>query len=158
MTGTFGASLHFAIHLLALTIALGVGLGLLARMARDAGFKARATRLKWRDLTGLGTAYPVLARLSDANREVAGAYPGDRLDRQPVHTVYGGAQLFSGDLVARLGGAARRALEEKAAATALVRLDQISDELKKLILGQAELRLADRRAAKAATKIAGKKR
>jgi len=56
----------------------------------------------------------LLARLSEANREVAAAYPGDRLDRQPVHTVYGGAQLFSADVAARLGAAARRALEEYA--------------------------------------------
>ncbi len=56
----------------------------------------------------------LLARLSEANREVAAAYPGDRLDRQPVHTVYGGAQLFSADVSARLGAAALRALEEYA--------------------------------------------
>jgi citrate lyase beta subunit len=57
---------------------------------------------------------PLLARLSDANRKVAEAYPGDRLDRQPVHTVYGGAQLFSADLAAKLGAAARRSFEEYA--------------------------------------------
>jgi ATP-binding cassette subfamily B protein len=34
-------------------------------MARDAGFKAQVTRLSWKGLAGLGTAYPVLARLSD---------------------------------------------------------------------------------------------
>jgi citrate lyase beta subunit len=60
----------------------------------------------------------LLARLSEANRKVAAAYPGDRLDRQPVHTVYGGAQLFSADVAARLGAAARRALEEYAPDTA----------------------------------------
>jgi ATP-binding cassette, subfamily B, bacterial HlyB/CyaB len=51
-----------------------VGLGLLARMARDAGFKARARRLKWRELTGLGTAYPVLARLSDGNTVIVSGH------------------------------------------------------------------------------------
>ena len=56
----------------------------------------------------------LLARLSDANRKVAEAYPGDRLDRQPVHTVYGGAQLFSADLSAKLGAAAVRTFEEYA--------------------------------------------
>ncbi len=57
---------------------------------------------------------PWMERLSAANREVARAYPGDRLDRQPVHTVYGGAQLFSADIAARLGAAAVRTFEEYA--------------------------------------------
>lgn len=56
----------------------------------------------------------VLARLSAANTEFASAYPGDPIDRQPVHTVYGGAQLFSHDIAQKLGGAARRALDEYA--------------------------------------------
>ena len=41
----------------------------------------------------------VLDRLTAATQRVSAAYPGDRLDRQPVHTVYGGAQLFSADVV-----------------------------------------------------------
>jgi hypothetical protein len=45
---------------------------------------------------------------------VAEAYPGDRADRQPVHTVYGGAHLFSADITAKLGAAALRALNEYA--------------------------------------------
>jgi citrate lyase beta subunit len=56
----------------------------------------------------------LLARLSEANQTVAAIYPGDRLDRQPVHTVYGGAQLFTADLTMKLGAAARRALEDYA--------------------------------------------
>jgi citrate lyase beta subunit len=56
----------------------------------------------------------LLARLTDANGKTAAAYPGDRLDRQPVHTVYGGAQLFSADVAAKLGAAAVRAFEENA--------------------------------------------
>ena len=56
----------------------------------------------------------ILARLSAANLEFAAAYPGDPIDRQPVHTVYGGAHLFSHDIAAKLGGAARRALAEYA--------------------------------------------
>jgi citrate lyase beta subunit len=58
--------------------------------------------------------HALLARLAEANRKVAAAYPGDRLDRQPVHTVYGGAQLFSADVAAKLGAAALRSLEEYA--------------------------------------------
>jgi len=58
--------------------------------------------------------HALLARLAEANRKVAAAYPGDRIDRQPVHTVYGGAQLFSADVAAKLGAAALRSLEEYA--------------------------------------------
>jgi len=53
-----------------------------------------------------------LKRLSAANRDFAAAYPGDPVARQPVHTVYGGAQLFAHDTAARLGAAALRALDE----------------------------------------------
>jgi len=53
----------------------------------------------------------LLARLTEANQAISAIYPGDRLDRQPVHTVYGGAQLFSADLTQKLGAAACRALE-----------------------------------------------
>ena len=53
-----------------------------------------------------------LARLTDANRTFAAAYPGDPIDRQPVHTVYGGAHLFSADVVARMSAGALRALDE----------------------------------------------
>lgn len=56
----------------------------------------------------------LLHRLSGANRRFAEAYPGDRADRQPVHTVYGGAHLFSADIAAKLGAAAQRALAEYA--------------------------------------------
>jgi len=53
-------------------------------------------------------------RLSQANRRIAETYPGERADRQPVHTVYGGAQLFSHDIARKLGAAAQRTLEEYA--------------------------------------------
>jgi citrate lyase beta subunit len=42
-------------------------------------------------------------RLDVAAAEVAAMYPGERPDRQPVHTVYGGAQLFRSDTAGRLG-------------------------------------------------------
>jgi citrate lyase beta subunit len=48
----------------------------------------------------------VLARLEEANRSFAQAYPGDRSDRQPVHTVYGGAHLFLAGVAQKLGGTA----------------------------------------------------
>ena len=46
--------------------------------------------------------------LSQANTTFNEIYPGDRSDRQPVHTLYGGANLFKFDAPIALG---RRALE-----------------------------------------------
>ncbi|HVR42028.1 MAG TPA: phosphoenolpyruvate kinase, partial [Thermoanaerobaculia bacterium] len=39
-------------------------------------------------------------------------FPGDRGERQPIHTVYGGAQLFKSDTTVKLGTLALRALKE----------------------------------------------
>ena len=33
--------------------------------------------------------------LKQANTTFNDIYPGDRIDRQPVHTLYGGANLFN---------------------------------------------------------------
>ena len=41
--------------------------------------------------------------LSQANRAFSALYPGDRPARQPVHTVYGGAQLYKAETTQRLG-------------------------------------------------------
>ena len=49
-----------------------------------------------------------------ASQEFARRYPGDVESRQPVHTVYGGAQLFKADGASKLGTLARRALDEYA--------------------------------------------
>ena len=46
--------------------------------------------------------------LKKANTEFQQIYPGDRSERQPVHTLYGGANLFKFDSAASLG---KRALE-----------------------------------------------
>lgn len=56
----------------------------------------------------------LLTRLSAANREFTAIYPGDSIQRQPVHTVYGGAHLFKADSVARLGALARQAMADYA--------------------------------------------
>ena len=53
------------------------------------------------------------ARL-DADEDAMAAFPGESGERQPVHTVYGGAQLFKADTAARLGGLALRSLERYA--------------------------------------------
>jgi citrate lyase beta subunit len=57
----------------------------------------------------------VLAELAEANRILARRSPGDSPRRQPVHTVYGGAQVFSSDTAPKLGVLARRSLADHAA-------------------------------------------
>ena len=54
------------------------------------------------------------AALREANLEFAAAHPGESPGRQPVHTVYGGAQLFKADSVPKLGGLALRAMDRYA--------------------------------------------
>ncbi len=54
------------------------------------------------------------AALRAENLAFTARYPGERPDRQPVHTVYGGAQLFKADSARRLGELARKALSEHA--------------------------------------------
>jgi len=60
-------------------------------------------------LTTLAASH--LAALSEANRAFTGIYPGDRPTRQPVHTVYGGAQLYKAETTARLGELALASFE-----------------------------------------------
>jgi citrate lyase beta subunit len=50
----------------------------------------------------------LFAELSEANNEFQKIYPGDRSERQPIHTVYGGANLFKSNSAKLLG---ERALE-----------------------------------------------
>ncbi len=45
----------------------------------------------------------ILADLSVANKAFQKIYPGDKPDRQPVHTVYGGADLFKANSSERMG-------------------------------------------------------
>ncbi len=49
--------------------------------------------------------------LSHANTQFNKIYPGDRSDRQPVHTLYGGANLFKFDAPIALGNRALEILE-----------------------------------------------
>lgn len=55
---------------------------------------------------------PLLSRLQQANNSFGEKYPGEIGGRQPVHTVYGGAHLFKSDSAQRLGGLARRSLDQ----------------------------------------------
>lgn len=57
---------------------------------------------------------PVLQDLRKTNVELARLYPGERGDRQPVHTVYGGAHLFRANSAEKLGALALAALDEYA--------------------------------------------
>jgi len=52
------------------------------------------------------TKSSVLEGLNKANSNFQVHYPGDRPDRQPVHTVYGGAQLFKADTIQKMAGSA----------------------------------------------------
>ncbi|NML67746.1 phosphoenolpyruvate kinase [Hymenobacter sp. RP-2-7] len=63
-----------------------------------------------RSLPDLDTS-ALLDQLGSANRRFQETYPGDRPDRQPVHTVYGGANLFRADTAARMGEIALRNLQ-----------------------------------------------
>jgi citrate lyase beta subunit len=48
----------------------------------------------------------VLDELGTFNHTYQNIYPGDKSDRQPVHTVYGGANLFKSDSIVKLGKSA----------------------------------------------------
>jgi citrate lyase beta subunit len=61
-------------------------------------------------MTILDEAAGVLETLGQANRAFAALYPGERAARQPVHTVYGGAQLYKAETTRRLGELALRSL------------------------------------------------
>jgi citrate lyase beta subunit len=51
-------------------------------------------------------------RLSGIATRVGAGFPGERPDRQPVHTVYGGAHLFSSRTAGRLGELSVAALQQ----------------------------------------------
>ena len=53
----------------------------------------------------------LLGQLQKANLKFQQIYPGDKPDRQPVHTVYGGANLFKSDTCIKMGGIALRNLQ-----------------------------------------------
>lgn len=58
------------------------------------------------------TLKALMEPLHPANAAFNTHYPGEPLGRQPVHTVYGGAQLFSFETAQKLGALAQRSLEE----------------------------------------------
>jgi hypothetical protein len=52
--------------------------------------------------------------IQSANALFAARYPGERAERQPVHTFYGGAHLFRSNTCAKLGQVALRSLDDHA--------------------------------------------
>ena len=67
-------------------------------------------------------------RLAAASNRISDQYPGEGPERQPVHTVYGGAHLFSADTASRLGELARdfaeRWLPDPEALAGIVGIDE----------------------------------
>ncbi|MFZ5894941.1 MAG: DUF6986 family protein [Myxococcota bacterium] len=59
----------------------------------------------------LSEAAEHLDALARANRRFSAIYPGDRPNRQPIHTVYGGAQLYKAESTKRLGELALASLD-----------------------------------------------
>src|SRR5512132_1630062 len=53
----------------------------------------------------------LFAELKKANLSFQKIYPGDKPDRQPVHTVYGGANLFKADTCVKMGEVALKNLQ-----------------------------------------------
>ncbi len=66
-----------------------------------------------------------------ANQQFLHQYPGGTHDRQPVHTVYGGAQIFSSDTAKKMSGVALKNLKEYApdAKTLMLALGEEKAEL-----------------------------
>src|SRR6476659_10717612 len=62
----------------------------------------------------MGALAEASAARREANRAFSASHPGESPGRQPVHTVYGGAQLFAADTVPKLGQIALRAMDEYA--------------------------------------------
>ena len=58
-----------------------------------------------------GDKKDLLKKLGKANLKFQKTYPGDKPDRQPVHTVYGGANLFKADTCKKMGEIALRNLQ-----------------------------------------------
>lgn len=56
----------------------------------------------------------ILERLKTANDEFNRQNPGDQGSRQPVHTVYGGAQLFKSDTVPKIAKLALKSFQKSA--------------------------------------------
>ena len=86
-------------------------------MARNRGARAlhgrpasAGRRPRWTP----GDLEAILGDLRTAHARVRAALPGDSAERQPVHTVYGGAHLFRADSAQKLGALALQSLDSYA--------------------------------------------
>src|SRR5581483_6246321 len=80
--------------------------------------------------------------LAEANQVFAVRYPGESGARQPVHSFYGGAQLFRADTARKLGTLALESLERYAPdAAALARVLDIDPELAERVYGPVREKL-----------------
>ncbi len=61
-----------------------------------------------------GATRDLLRPLGRAWKKHAASFPGEPEERQPVHSVYGGAHLFRADTARKLGGLALKAMRESA--------------------------------------------
>lgn len=57
---------------------------------------------------------PLLERLAEANRAFSARFPGDSALRQPVHTLYGGANLYKPGAAAKMGDLASKHFQQYA--------------------------------------------
>jgi citrate lyase beta subunit len=78
-------------------------------------------------------------RLGTVSARLATDFPGERPDRQPVHTVYGGAHLFSADTAGRLGELSMTALHNWAStseelASILELPDELAEQVHRLVV------------------------
>src|SRR5690606_6792539 len=84
-----------------------------------------------------------LDRVNRAQARFWKRYPGDSGARQPVHTVYGGAQLFTAETPKKLGELALRALDTYAPdATTFAEAIGISGSLAPKVLERVRDKLA----------------
>ncbi len=60
------------------------------------------------------STHEIISKLKQANSSFNISFPGEGSERQPVHTVYGGAQIFKADTARKLGATALQSLTEYA--------------------------------------------
>ncbi len=90
----------------------------------------------------------LLDDLKEANLAFQKTYPGDKPDRQAVHTVYGGANLFKSDTCVKMGDIALRNLKTYAPDfTALAKVLKVK--------GHEELPSSEKKIKKLTAKLAG---
>jgi citrate lyase beta subunit len=68
-------------------------------------------------------------RLASASYRIGSDFPGEGPERQPVHTVYGGAHIFDSNTAQRLGELATRSLEAWFGATEFEEMLELPNEM-----------------------------